>query len=152
MEQATVVKRIIDGRSYNTETGELVAYCSESVPFKENDITALKMYRTRAGAYFYTWLDDNQEIQLKPLTHHRARASLKSEDREFGKVPWEKLVPEAVPEDPRQTDAVIYFRASREFKARVERAAKEANQSVNAWLLRVVEYAVATRAGSRQQR
>jgi hypothetical protein len=152
MEQATVVKRIVDGRSYNTETGELVAFCSEPSPFKGNDSTYLKMYRTRAGAYFLTWVNENQETRLEPLTQHRARAILKGEDREFGKVSWTRLALEAVPEDSKQTDAVIYFRVSPEFKARVERAAKEANQSVNAWLLRVVEYAVATRAGNQQQR
>lgn len=148
METETMVKRVIDGKAYNTDTAELLAKCVERPPYLSEALVDHRVYRTRGGAYFETWLDDNGDTQLEPLSKDKAKAIVTGVDPDYQKLKFNIVgnaddllgdVPDASADDGADQQAVIFFRVSKSFKAAIEETAKKSGLSVNAWLLRACE-------------
>lgn len=154
MEAEVMVKRVINGKAYNTDTSELVAHAHDNQPDLGNPYD-VRVYRTREGAYFETYVDfGSNHTGIVPLTRDRAKAIVSNMDERYRMFKFDIVgnadellvdVTEAkagdVSEIPSQ-EAVIFFRASKTFKTSVENAAKESELSVNAWLLRISEKAM----------
>jgi predicted HicB family RNase H-like nuclease len=131
-----MAKRILDGKTYNTETATLVwsqeihpQDIAEVHPFNE-------LYQNRFGAYFsyagnYRDFDDAVITPLTPLEAEKwmeqfAHAHLI--EKHFGEKP------EAGDSETRFT-----LRMPDSLKRRIDEAAKLTNQSVNAWIVRCIE-------------
>ena len=142
------MKRVIDGRSYNTDTAVVIArygYRDE----KGHDVL-VDIYQNRGGAFFevHRWeeLDINEErvarvyfeatsrhlIEELIAGHYVTRDGVEILDEQALAAP-----PEAEAEG--EPAATIYFRLPPALKSRVETMAKAAGLSVNAWMLRCVE-------------
>lgn len=124
-------KRIIDGRTYNTETATLLGQYEDDAPFEYT------LFKTRHGAYFLYVLsqaDDHEDI--KPLTPEAAQQWMEkycSADRfeaEFGEMP-----------EAGDPEARITLRIPETLRRRVAALAEGRNQSLNAWMLRCIERA-----------
>lgn len=149
MEAEVMVKRVIDGRAYNTDTSELIAID----PTGGNGPGGLRIYRTRQGAFFEVWTEEDESPRMNPLTREKARAILTGEDTDYSRLEFNIMgevddllgdVPEASSEEQEAGQSVIFFRVSKQFKASIEAMAKAAGMSVNAWLLRAVEAEMST--------
>lgn len=151
MEAEAMVKRVIDGRAYNTETSELLARACDLQP-NTGEQYDVRVYRTRGGAYFSTWVDfDSAHQGITPLSRERAKDILSGNDERYRGFKFTVIgnadelladVPEAKGGDepePKDQESAIFFRVSKTFKSQIENAAKNASMSVNAWLLRCVE-------------
>lgn len=132
-------KRIIDGRTYNTETAtRLWSYEPDEGPPIED-----VLYKNRYGAYFLYYLDEHfshipKEV-IKPLEPNEAQEWLE-------KYCWKTEVLEAefgeMPEagDP---EARITLRVPQTLRIHIAALAKDRQQSLNAWILRCVEQCAA---------
>src|SRR5882762_7814995 len=91
-------KRIIDGKTYNTETATQIAgWGGGDGPYEQGDY----LYQTRFGAFFrYSYVDgadENDYEKIEPLTPEEARAWLEK-NHSYGPDLIEKLfgqMPEA---------------------------------------------------------
>lgn len=123
-------KRIIDGRTYNTETAmQLGEHEDPDAPYEH------ALFKTRHGAYFLwtTELQDNHEW-IKPYTLEEAQQWTERYCRaevyavEFGEVP-----------EAGDPEARITLRIPETLRRRLADIAKEREQSLNAWILRCLE-------------
>ncbi len=151
METEVMVKRVIKGRAYNTDTADLIARYRDQTA--SGVISETCIYRTRAGAYFKTAYqknlkDDDTEVELTPLTKEEAKSILSGEDSGYSDMKFtivgnadelQSDIPEAAGEDEADQHAVIFFRVSKPFKTSIEAVAKASGLSVNAWMLRTIE-------------
>ena len=139
-----MVKRIIDGRTYNTDTSTLVAHTTDiqaeyrgrsDVEFEE------KLYLTRTGAWFivsreikgdgeYGW-PDAWALDRDAAARWLRRPSVDILDENALEMP-----PEAGEE--RGGESTIYLRVSAPLKERITAAAQ--GELVNAWVTRCVEH------------
>lgn len=149
METETMVKRVIDGKAYNTDTAELLARCQESAGPNERQEQDRRIYRTRGGSYFETWLDDGMAMQLEPLSRDKAKAILSGLDEQHKGLSFkiigntdDLIQKETTDDDADDQQAVIFFRVSKSLKSVIETKAREDSLSVNSWLLRRVEIAM----------
>lgn len=126
-------KRIIDGKTYNTETATLLgAWESPDAPFEQT------LFKTRFGAYFlYTSMQHDGSEHIEPLEADGAQQWMEghcSADRveaEFGEMP-----------EAGDPEARITLRIPESLRRRAAALAEGHNQSLNAWLLRCIERAV----------
>lgn len=127
-------KRIIDGKTYNTETATLLWSCGETPdgpPIEEY------LYKTRHGAYFlYSFCEQMLAERIKPLEPAEAKELLGDQtdiyEAEFGDA--------AEAGDP---EARITLRVPRTLQKRMANVAKEQEQSLNAWIVRCIEQCAA---------
>jgi HicB family len=132
-------KRIIDGKTYNTETATQIAGGDE-----EHEIgrysTGNYLYQTRFGAFFeFKFLagafeEDNETIV--PLTPDDARRWLEE------KVSWDpSLIEKLFGEMPEAGSGEIKFtlRLPESLSSKLRARAEENKQSLNAWIVRCLE-------------
>ena len=129
------MKRIVGGKTYNTETATRIAASPEDHYNLENHDA---LYQTRFGAFFryyggMTPDGDYYEI-LKPLDPPEAQAWLEREDlvEEIEKLFGEQ--PEAGDKETR-----ITVRIPDSLKTRIDALASANKQSLNAWIMRCLE-------------
>lgn len=123
-------KRIIVGRTYNTETATLLGrWEPHDAPYEE------LLFKTRHGAYFlYVDLETVPDELIKPLEpedaqkwmeeHCRAEAT----EAEFGEMP-----------EAGDPEARITLRIPETLRKRVAAIAENRKQSLNAWIQRCIE-------------
>jgi len=125
-------KRIINGKTYNTETSTLLgSHDPDDGPWEEF------LFKTRHGAYFlYADLDDRGE-KITPLEPNAAQVWMEENlphdtnaiEAEFGEMP----------EAGDETEARITVRIPESLRKRIAAIADERKQSLNAWIQRSLE-------------
>jgi predicted HicB family RNase H-like nuclease len=123
-------KRIINGRTYNTETATLLGrHEYDELPFED------ALFKTRHGAYFFYRLSQADATEeIKPFTPEAAQQWMEkycSADRleaEFGEMP-----------EAGDPEARITLRIPETLRKRVAALADDRGQSLNAWILRCIE-------------
>lgn len=131
------MKKIIEGKTYNTETATRIAEELFSNPHDAGMIFN-ELYQTRHGAYFrfYGTEYDEWPARIEPLSPAEAQvwmekhASVELIEQHFGEMP------EAGDSESRFT-----LRMPDSLKQRIDVAAKTNNQSTNAWIVRALEKA-----------
>lgn len=130
------MKRIIDGKTYNTETATRIG----SAPFNEAHPEEYdELYQTRHGAFFNTYgavLGYNNDFieTLKPVTPSEAQAWLERYqmvdeiEKLFGEQP-----------EAGEAESRVTVRIPDRLKARIEGLAAANKQSLNAWIMRCLE-------------
>lgn len=130
-------KRIIDGKTYNTETATELAGWDESPD--EHPVTyGEHLFQNRFGAFFlYSYQSDGPdgpEEDLKPFSPEEARAWLEKYQRVsvieavFGKMP-----------EAGSGESKFTLRMPDSLHNRLAELAKADNQSLNAWIVRFLE-------------
>jgi predicted HicB family RNase H-like nuclease len=125
------VKRIVDGRSYNTDTATCVA--AGHGAWEED---SWRLYQTRHGAFFLSGVEEGDEF-LRPMSDTEAQAFLEEHanhlvEQVFGPMP------EAGAAERRLT-----IRIPGNLADRVEAAAKAKGLSLNSYAMRCFEQQVA---------
>lgn len=124
-------KRIIDGRTYNTETAALLgSWDGGDSPWPE------ALFKTRHGAYFLyvDKTDTSAEELITPLKPEDAQKWMEQHCRaelteaEFGEFP-----------EAGDPEARITLRIPETLRKRIASIAENRNQSLNAWILRCLE-------------
>lgn len=130
-------KRIIDGKTYNTETATQIAgWGGGDEPYE----TGNYLYQTRFGAFFsYKYLDGASEDDyetIEPLTPEQAREWLEK-NQSFDPDLIEKLFGEM----PEAGAGEIKFtlRLPESLRDHLAAIAKAKDQSLNAWIVRCLE-------------
>lgn len=125
-------KRIINGKTYNTETAALLGQW-------EDDIAPIEqaLFKTRHGAYFL-WTTEQQDDRewIRPLTAEAAQKWMEDNrpdltdviEAEFGEAP-----------EAGDPEARITLRVPETLRKRIAAIAEQRDQSVNAWLVRCIE-------------
>jgi len=139
-----MTKRIINGKTYNTETATLLAAETPRGPYRaEFD----ELYQTRHGAYFRhhgDWSvanEDGPEAYIEPLTPPEAQSWMEKHatasliEKHFGEQP-----------EAGEAESRFTFRMPDTLKNRIEAVALANGQSLNAWLIRCVESCVTCQA------
>ena len=121
-------KRIIGGRTYNTETASLLGRReADDFPLEE------ALFKTRHGAYFL-FRDRNYEEEVKPLEPEVAQEWMEKHCRadlfeaEFGEMP-----------EAGDPEARITLRIPETLRKRLAAIAEDRKQSLNAWIQRCLE-------------
>jgi hypothetical protein len=132
-------KRIIDGKTYNTETATQIAGWmddNDDVPWESGRY----LYKNRHGAFFlYTFLNGAYEEdfeKIEPFSSEQARSWLE-ENRGWNPDLIESLfgpMPEAGSGEAKYT-----LRMPDSLRDRLAACAKANNQSLNAWIVRCLE-------------
>ncbi len=129
-------KRIIDGKTYNTETATLIASAED----EDGPGIVGHLFKTRHGAFFLYFMDEYAMLSLtpqeyiKPLTDEAAQkwieenCSAEIYEEEFGEAP-----------EAGDAEARITLRIPESLRKKAARKAEEQGQSLNAWILRCVE-------------
>lgn len=131
------VKRIIDGKTYNTETAtQLAGWSSDHGPYE----TGNYLYQNRYGAFFqYMFVfgaGEDDHDTLKPLSPDEARQWLEQN------ASWDPdLIERLFGEMPEAGSAEVKFtlRMPESLRDRLATRAKENDQSLNAWMVRCLE-------------
>ena len=132
------MKRIIDGKTYNTETATKVAFAKVDQPYLETD-EEHTLYMTRGGAFFVHIRDpDENQDDIEILTEKKAQEWLLEGEVEVYNSPFPDP-PEAAAEEPSKPEATIFIRVPQSLKRKIDATAKAAGQSVNAWAMRCLE-------------
>lgn len=124
-------KRIINGKSYNTETSTLVHEVSA-----RNDTVYDGLFQTKHGAFFLYWYDEGREAgDIKPMsdeeaqkwleTHHASPSIL---EQYFGDFP-----------EGGAAESRITLRLPGNLYNRISASAAAANLSLNTYLMRLLE-------------
>ncbi|HEU0082275.1 MAG TPA: toxin-antitoxin system HicB family antitoxin [Bradyrhizobium sp.] len=137
MVMAIKCKRIIDGKTYNTETAtQIIGWSQDEGPYEHGRY----LYQTRFGAFFaYSYVDgadENDYEKIEPLTPEDARAWLEKNasyrpdliEQFFGQMP------EAGSGEIKYT-----LRLPESLRDRLAALAKANQQSLNAWMIRCLE-------------
>ncbi len=130
-------KRIIDGKTYNTETAtEHAGWSWDDGPREEG----IYLFQTRFGAFFeYSFLHGAQEDDhetIKPLTPAEAQKWLEE------KTSWNPELIEALfGEMPEAGSGEVKFtlRMPESLRNRLSERAAANKQSLNAWMIRCLE-------------
>jgi len=136
------IKRIIDGKTYNTETATMLASWSST----DNPETMQRpeyggiLYQTRHGAYFVVQYDDGLEpwesgyqdlIPMDPETAQRwteKHCSTDDVEKLFGEMP-----------EAGDAEAKLTLRMPESLRRRLVLIADRRQQSLNAWIVRCLE-------------
>jgi hypothetical protein len=132
------MKRIIEGRTYNTDTSTIVEMYNY-VDDKGYD-TEVKIYRNTGGAYFAEHKADGKtRLRVEALSRDDLDRVIANQQVDIidEEALANRLPPEAAEEA--DTSAPFYLRAPMSLKERVEAVAREANLSANAWVLRCIQ-------------
>jgi hypothetical protein len=134
------MKRIIDGKLYDTETAKIVAKWYWGSEDGQGDST---LYVNKNGAFFI--VDETEEDEtgpkysLTPRTREQvANHLLHAEKLEVFNEDRLPLPPEATPEDIEPT-ATIYVRVPVSLKRRLEAAADKAGLTITALTIQCLE-------------
>lgn len=127
-------KRIIDGKTYNTETATLLGrWVPVNLPFEES------LFKTRHGAYFLYREDETDLDELiEPLDSEKAQTWIAKNcsasvwEAEFGEAP-----------EAGDPEARITLRIPETLHKRIAAIAESRQQSLNAWILRCLEHCAA---------
>ena len=136
-------KRIIDGKTYNTETATRLASwdIEPGDPNYEGVTQRQHLYQNRHGAFFVYWSDDDgpygEERGLRPLTPDEARIWLEHHagyevdliESLFGQMP-----------EAGSSESKFTLRLPDSLRERLATLAKANGQSLNAWIVRCLEY------------
>lgn len=133
-------KRIIDGKTYNTETATQLAGWdddnSETGPFDSGTY----LYQTRFGAFFlYSYFEGDGEDdfeRIEPFTPEQAREWLEKNQS------WNvELIERLFGQMPEAGSGEIKFtlRLPESLRDRLAAKAKANDQSLNAWIVRCLE-------------
>lgn len=142
-------KRIIDGKTYNTETATLIAAIDKDdheAGYEGGDY----LYQTRFGAFFrFSYLEEpgfgpDDFESIEPLTPEQAREWLEKNEghnvdlieRLFGRMP------EAGSGEIKYT-----LRMPESLRDRLAARARASEQSLNAWIIRCLETCAGAPAG-----
>ena len=126
-------KRIIDGKTYNTETAtQLVGRESD----QGDSYSGSYLYQTRFGAFFLYWYDDQEGEGIAPWTPEQAREWLERNyshrvnliESLFGKMP-----------EAGSGESKFTLRMPDSLRDRLAERAKANGQSLNAWIVRCLE-------------
>ena len=133
-----MAKRIIDGKTYNTETSTRIETAGQ---YPEDQARFDELYQTRHGAYFRyhgDYLATNPvtgfDETIEPLTPPEAQkwmeqhASAGLIEKHFGEQP-----------EAGEAESRITVRIPDALKNRIEAMAAANKQSLNAWIMRCVE-------------
>jgi hypothetical protein len=138
-------KRIIDGKTYNTETATQIAGHSDyGGPYETGEY----LYQTRFGAYFaYSYLDGAAEDdyeKIVPLTPQQAQEWL--EKNESSNV---ELIEQLFGQMPEAGSGEVKYtlRMPESLRDRLAALAKTNKQSLNAWIIRCLEGCAAPEKG-----
>ncbi|OMI05522.1 hypothetical protein BSN85_24840 [Bradyrhizobium brasilense] len=141
-------KRIIDGKTYNTETATHIAgWDDDDGPFQWGH----HLYQTRFGAFFlYAWGGPEEREEILPYTPEQARKWLE-------KYQYVDLIEKLFGEMPEAGSGETKFtlRMPDSLRDRLADRAKANNQSLNAWIVRCLESCAAesvSGAGNGEQR
>lgn len=154
--QGYIMKRIINGVTFNTDTSTMLAQSeyegSDRIYGKVPVVETL--YQTRSGAFFVhrsellelETEDTHANIRntFHPMTRAEAQQWIEEGDIELIHPGVLDEPPEALPEDA--PEATIYLRIPASLKERIEASAKAASLSVNSWALRCMERCLAAPA------
>jgi HicB-like protein involved in pilus formation len=142
-------KRIIDGKTYNTETATMI---SGGADFAGQYESGKYLYQTRFGAFFaYSYMDGAAEDDyetIEPLTPQQAQEWLEKNDgynvelieRLFGQMPEAGL-----------GEVKYTLRMPESLRDRLAGLAKANEQSLNAWIIRCLEVCAASSTESSDQ-
>lgn len=147
------MKRIIDGKTYNTETATKIASndCWDRDPRWSHGEYGEALYQTRHGAYFlYEYQDavrneygDYIDIKnIKPLSPLEAQDWLEEHnfvdiiEQHFGEMP-----------EAGEAESRITLRVPDSLKVKIDAMAKKNNQSTNAWIVKSLEKTIAYERG-----
>ncbi len=144
------MKRVIDGKTYNTDTSAVVArYEYENE--KDYHVEAT-VYQTRGGAFFivnkwqveqpgrYGNWEPVDKLHVEAATREELERMITRGDTDNLEIIDEKaltLPPEA--EEEAEPVTTAYLRLPPALKSRVEAAAAEAGTSLNSWAIRCFE-------------
>lgn len=142
-------KRIIEGKTYNTETAtQLAGWDDNNDEFGPYD-SGRYLYQTRFGAFFlYSFLDGAAEDDFEkilPLTPEQAREWLEKNQS------WNvELIENLFGQMPEAGMGEIKFtlRLPESLRDRLATLAKANDQSLNAWIVRCLESCAAAAAPS----
>lgn len=122
-------KRIIEGKTYNTETATRLGHRDDDGPWIET------LFKNRFGAYF---LHAECEVELKediiPLSQLEAQGWMEKHcnvervEAEFGEMP-----------EAGDPEARFTLRLPESLRRRAAALAERRDQSLNAWILRCIE-------------
>ncbi len=126
-------KRIIDGKTYNTETATLLGFGEQDDgPWEK------ALYKNRHGAYFL-YIENMADLreEIKPLQRDAAQTwmehncSAEKVETEFGEMP-----------EAGDPEARFTLRLPETLRRRAAAVAETRGQSLNAWIQRCVERGV----------
>jgi len=140
------MKRILNGMTFNTKTSTVLATLERE---DENQETVAVLYQTRGGAFFVweettrqTW-DERHQLHGEqvsgenyPVSPDQALEWMIREGVQVFHNPFENSPSEKAKSD---AGATIYVRVPASLKKRVDDAARAANLSSNAWVMRCIE-------------
>jgi hypothetical protein len=126
-------KRIIDGKTYNTETATLVWHVGDDADGPPGEVA---LFKTRHGAYFLYYVSDlGPDEGIRPMDPSDALAWLEKHcwraeviEAEFGEMP-----------EAGDAEARITLRVPETLRRRIASLARERSQSLNAWIVRCLE-------------
>lgn len=139
-------KRIIDGKTYNTETAtQIVGHESDY----EDSSNVAYLYQTRFGAFFLYWYDDQEGEGISPWSPEQAREWLeKYHSRRvdlieslFGRMP-----------EAGSGESKFTLRMPDSLRDRLAERAKANSQSLNAWIIRCLESCAAEAVAETEDR
>ena len=129
------MKRIIDGKSYNTDTATKVAGCENLHP---DSFAWWGLYQTRHGAFFEVVMDDYDQLQeFRPLSDSEAQTLLEKRanhlvEQYFGPMP-----------EGGAAERRLTIRLPGNLADRVETAARVKGLSLNSYAMRCFEQCAA---------
>lgn len=144
-------KRIIDGKTYNTETATQIAGVDEddhSVPYEGGEY----LYQTRFGAFFlFSYREafaEDDYAKIAPLTPEQAREWLEKNQS------WNvELIESLFGQMPEAGSGEVKFtlRLPESLRDRLAALAKANDQSLNAWIVRCLESCAAANSPRAEQ-
>lgn len=131
------IKRIIDGKTYNTETAtKLAAFDDDRGPYEYGE----HLYQNRLGVFFiakYRFAGDEDDYErIDPIDPEQARAWLEK------RASWRpELIEQLFGEMPEAGSAEVKYtlRMPESLRDRLADLAKANGQSLNAWIIRCLE-------------
>lgn len=131
-------KRIIDGKTYNTETATQIAGWNDQHDGPWDSGTYL--FQTRFGAFFeysfFEGMNEDDFEKIRPLTPDEAQKWLEE------RVSWDPaLIERLFGEMPEAGSAEVKFtlRLPESLRNRLAELAESNRQSLNAWIIRCLE-------------
>lgn len=144
------MRRVIDGKTYNTETADEVCTLSGTANRTDFRYHDTSMYRTKGGAFFLAgeggpmsmWAQAVEQNSwssgkgIKPLTREEALSILEQENEQDAIEQYFGEMPEAAEEDGEVHPFALRLPAA--LKARAAHLAAGAGLSLNAWIVQAV--------------
>ena len=140
------MKRIIDGKTYNTETATPIASAQVDSEYYDEHLDQT-LYVTRGGAFFLDTLDKDDDTHFfEPMSREAAEKWVMEGQVEIINDFFPEP-PEAAAEEPSRPEATIYLRVPTVLKEQIDASAKNADQSTNAWAMRCLESCLTAQRG-----